>query len=288
MYFFTLFSFLLVFFINSYEKEYPKLLYFKIFLVSFLFFYYIMINNGLIINLLLSLLFFSLLIYFIFKYLKNNIKVKEEDNLLFQVAHEVKNPLAVCKGYLDMLDINDKDKLEKYIPIIKSEMNRSLNIMDEFLSLKKISLNKELMDLSLLLDDINETIKLGFDDNSINLDIPHLDREILINGDYDKLKQVLINLIKNAYEAGAKNIRLKIKYNNNCLKIDVIDDGKGISKDDLTKVGNLFYTTKVDGTGIGVSLSKEIIKLHDGTLSYNSKINRGTTASLVLPLEYLI
>ena len=105
--------------------------------------------------------------------------------------------------------------------------------------------------------------------------------------DYDKLKQVLMNLIKNSYEAECKNIKINIKTNDEYLKVEVIDDGKGISKEDLKRIGEIFYTTKVSGTGIGVSMSKEIIKLHNGKLYYDSVLNKRTTATIVLPIKYI-
>ena len=111
---------------------------------------------------------------------------------------------------------------------------------------------------------------------------------LIIEGDYDKLKQVIINLIKNSYEARAKNIKLIVKVSKDKLKLEVIDDGVGISNSDLDKIGNIFYTTKAMGTGIGVFMSKEILKLHSGSLTYDSKLNSGTIASVLLPLEYVL
>ena len=261
--------------------------YFKLFICSFICFYYLEVNSMSLIPLIISLLSFINIVYLLYQILKIEIISNDDNNMVFNLAHEVKNPLAVCKGYLSMVDTNDKDKLERYLPIIKNEIDRSLNIMDDFLKLKKISLNKDLMDLSILINDVRETTNLLLKNNNVNINMPDIDKELIIDGDYDKLKQVFINLIKNAYEADAKNITIDIKKNSNYLKIKIIDDGCGISKMDLKKIGNVFYTTKVAGTGIGVSLSKEIVKLHDGELSYDSVINKGTTATMILPFKYI-
>ena len=158
--------------------------------------------------------------------------------------------------------------------------------MNEFLDLRRIKLEKDMMDFSLLLSDIKETSQV-LKESKVKIKIPKIDNEIIIDGDYDKLKQVLMNLIKNSYEADAKNIRLEIKTNSNYLKLKIIDDGIGISKNDLKNIGNIFYTTKVSGTGVGVSMSKEIIRLHGGTLNYESTINKGTTATIILPINYI-
>ena len=280
----SVFVLLFVYFINFLDSKYHSFIYVKIFLVSFVFFYYARSDNFLL-SIIFSIISILLLVSLIYKYfIINNTK---NDNIIFQVAHEVKNPIAVCKGYLDMIDVSDKEKSERYITIVKKEMNRALSIMDDFLNMKRINLDKELLDFSLLLEDVKETMGLVLD-KSINLDIPSIDKELILEGDYDKLKQVIINLIKNSYEAKAKNIRLIVKINNSRLKLEVIDDGIGISKNDIDKIGNIFYTTKVMGTGIGVAMSKEIVKLHNGNLSYNSTLNKGTIASILLPLEYVM
>ena len=286
MYFFI---FIILFFIlipNSIEEKYPIIIYFKIFISSIIYFSLLNVENTLL-TLLLTVLAFIIIMLLIYRLLKNKMEEKEEDNNLFNLAHEVKNPLAVCKGYLDMIDGNNQEHITKYLPIIKSEMNRALVIMDDFLNLKRIKLDKDLMDFSLLIEDTNATINLLFKDKNLNLTIPSIEEELIIDGDYDKLKQVLINLIKNSYEASAKNVNITYKVRNNYLVVKIIDDGKGISKEDLKRIGEAFYTTKALGTGLGVNFSKEIIELHNGTLSYESIIDKGTTATIVLPIKYI-
>ena len=248
-----------------------------LFVVSIIHFYFIS-------NILIQLLSFITIIYLIYKIIKNKYKEENNNDYIFNLVHEVKNPLSVCKGYLDMINSNN---LEKYLPIIKKEMNRSLIVMDEFLDLKRIKLNKDIMDFTLLLDDIKEITSLVLKNNKVKLEIMNSKDEVIIDGDYDKLKQVLMNIIKNSYEAECNNIKINLKTNNEFLKVKIIDDGKGISKEDLKKIGTPLYTTKVTGTGLGVSLSKEIIKLHDGEIKYNSTINKGTEVTIILPIKYI-
>lgn len=287
MYFFIFIILLLILIPSSLEKRYQLIIYLKIFISSIIYFSLLNIEAKPLLILLLTILAFSTISIMIYRLLKNNIKVKKEDEVLFKLAHEVKNPIAVCNGYLDMIDINDKAKTERYITIIKSEINRSLNIMDEFLDLKRISLNTEIMDISLLLEDVADTVRLVLGNENISFSIPDTDKEIIINGDYDKLKQVLINLIKNSYEAEAKSIKITMKINKDLVMLKVIDDGKGITKEDLNKIGTAFFTTKATGNGIGVYMSSEIIEKHHGSLSYKSEINKGTTATIILPIEYV-
>lgn len=283
MYFFIFIIILFILIPNPTIEKHSVIIYLKIFISSIIYFY--LLNNVALLTLLLTVLIFSVIAVLIYRLLKNQMEVEEDNHNLFNLAHEVKNPLTVCKGYLDMT--NSEKDLKKNLPIIKKEMSRALTIMDEFLDLKRIKLNKDLMDFSLLLEDTKETIGLVINKDNVNLNIPSIDKELIIDGDYDKLKQVLINLIKNSYEASSKNINITYKIKNNYLIVKVIDDGKGISKEDLKRIGEAFYTTKATGTGLGVSLSKEIIKLHNGTLSYESNLNKGTITTITLPIMYI-
>ena len=212
---------------------------------------------------------------------------KEFRNSLFEVTHEIKNPIAVCKGYIDMLDTNNKKQVNKYIPIIKEEIDRTLVLMNDFLNLTKLKINKNIMDISLLLDDVCNSIEALLSNKNIHFIFDITDEEVFIDGDYDRLKQVFINLIKNSVEAISKDkigiIKLKMVVNKKIV-ITLSDNGCGINKDSIEKIGKLFYTTKENGTGLGVKLSTEIIEGHEGKIKYKSKLNEGTTVKIELPL----
>lgn len=255
----------------------------KSFINSFI--YFINFDNSIVnlTSIILLCIYFYLLLVFIYNTIRNYEINKNEDSLLFKIAHEVKNPIAVCKGYLDMLDYENKEKTRKYIPIVKSEMNRALTIMDDFLNLKRLSVQKDIMDFNLLVEDVEKTMQTVLSNQNIELELINNDDEIYLDGDYERLKQVLINLIKNSQEANAKNIKMQVKSQKNNIELKIIDDGDGINEKDLKKIGQLFYTTKSKGTGIGVSMSKEIVKLHQGTIKYNSSVGKGTTVILELP-----
>ena len=217
------------------------------------------------------------------KALEKERKIKES---LFKITHEIKNPIAVCKGYLDMLDINNKEKVNKYIPIIREEIDRCLNIMTDFMQFSKIKINKELVDINLLLDDVYDNFRILNNLKNIKLEYIENEKEIYIDGDYNRLKQVLINLIKNSAEAitNKGKIIIKSEYSLKEFKIIIIDNGCGMSKETLNKIKDIFYTTKEKGSGIGVSLSNEIIKAHGGKLEYDSKLGEGTTVKITLPI----
>ena len=222
--------------------------------------------------------------------LNETIKILEKDktikDALFKLTHEIKNPLAVCKGYLDMIDINKQEKAEKYISIMKQEVDRSLNIISDFVEYNKIKVKKEQIDLNCLLDDVYDSFKILVNNKKVKLEYKDRDdEEIYFEGDYERLKQVLINLLKNALEATEENGRIEIFSNiyKKYLEIVIKDNGIGMSKETLEKIKEMFYTTKQNGTGLGVALSNEIIKSHNGELIFESETNKGTTATIRLP-----
>lgn len=222
--------------------------------------------------------------------LNETIKILEKDktikDALFKLTHEIKNPLAVCKGYLDMIDINKQEKAEKYISIMKQEVDRSLNIISDFVEYNKIKVKKEQIDLNCLLDDVYDSFKILVNNKKVKLEYKDRDdEEIYFEGDYERLKQVLVNLLKNALEATEENGRIGIYSNiyKKYLEIIIKDNGIGMSKETLEKIKEMFYTTKQNGTGLGVALSNEIIKSHNGELIFESETNKGTTATIRLP-----
>ena len=222
--------------------------------------------------------------------LNTTIKMLEKDkkikDALFKLTHEIKNPLAVCKGYLDMIDLNKEEKALKYINIMKQEINRSLNIISDFVEYNKIKVVKEQIDLNCLLDDVYDSFKILMTNKKIKLEYKNRDdQEIYFTGDYERLKQVIINMLKNAYEACTENGKIEISSNlyKNYLDILIEDNGIGMDEETLNNIREMFYTTKQNGTGLGVALSNEIIKSHNGELLFTSEPNKGTKVTIRLP-----
>ena len=121
--------------------------------------------------------------------LKELEKEKSLKNSLFKITHEVKNPIAVCKGYLSMIDYDNKKKAQEYNEIILGEIDRALDIMDNFSKYTKINVSLEPMDLDYLICDVRNSLMPLFKNNNI-IFIYNYDDEIYINGDYKRLKQV--------------------------------------------------------------------------------------------------
>lgn len=220
-------------------------------------------------------------------------ELKKEEQIrtsLFKITHEIKNPIAVCKGYLDMFDINNKDHARKYIPIIRSEINRTLILLQDFLDCNHLKINKDILDINMLLNEVEEECRPLINSKKINF-ISNIDYddELYLEGDYERLKQVLVNVIKNSIEAikvkDDSYIELNSDIINNKVHIMIEDNGEGIKKEELKKIKEPFYTTKKDGTGLGVTLSYEIIKAHNGSITYTSVYHKWTKVEIILPLN---
>ena len=214
-------------------------------------------------------------------------KEKQFRTSLFKITHEIKNPLAVCKGYLDMFDVNNVSHSREYIPIIKNEIEKTLVLLKDFLSINHINLERDVVDINLLLSECLLSLNPLLKAHSVKLLFDRDDEEIYIDADYNRLNQVIINVIKNSIEAQDvhKKSFIKVYKKDYKKKIEIIfeDNGIGISKENLLKIKEPFFTTKHSGSGLGISLSNEIMKAHNGDIVYESTENKGTTVKLILP-----
>ena len=187
-----------------------------------------------------------------------------------------------------MLNVNNQEQVSKYIPIIKGEIERLLTLLEDFMLVNKDNVDLDIMDINMLLEEVIDKLKPMVEEKNISLNSDLIDDEIYINGDYKRLSQVFINLVKNSIEAIPEDkkgiISIKNSIENNHLNIIIQDNGIGISKKILNRIKEPFYTTKLRGTGLGVSLSNEIINAHNGTLNYYSKEGIETKTIVEIPL----
>lgn len=224
-----------------------------------------------------------------------NIKKLKKDKLIndsiFKITHEIKNPIAVCKGYLDMFDVNDAKKSEKYVKILKDEIDRTLELLKDFLNFSKINIQKEEIDIAMLLDETYDKFQSYIEASGIQINYNNIDDEIYIDGDYKRLKQVFINLIKNSMEAikeknnGNGEIDLTGSIENDNYVVTLLDNGVGIDSKTMKDIYEPFFTTKQDGTGLGVCFSKEVIDAHNGDIKYYTDFGKWTKVIVKLPIK---
>ncbi|MBN8209118.1 GHKL domain-containing protein [Bacillus sp. NTK071] len=206
------------------------------------------------------------------------------------IAHELRNPLTSLKGFLKLIDNKNTDiEVERYIQVMDSEFHRIEQIIDEFLILakpNKSNFTHEMLDQ--LLDEVIELLNGQANMKSIILKKDYSPMLSHVYGESNQLKQVFINLIKNAIEAIPKEntngeIRIDAKEFEDKLMVNIIDNGTGITESELAKLGSPFFTTKKNGTGLGLAICKRIINKHNGDLEITSKHGEGTRVSITLP-----
>lgn len=226
----------------------------------------------------------------IITYKEDSKKLEKEKELrlsLFKITHEIKNPIAVCKGYLDMFDFNDINKSKKYVGVMKNEINRVLILLEDFLSINKIKIEKDIIDINLLLEEMTNSFLPILKEKNIDKIFNINKDELFINADYNRLNQVFINIMKNSIEAITDNgvISVFLVKNKDSIEIHIEDNGIGMDEEELNNIKKPFFTTKKRGTGLGVYLSRQIVEAHGGKIEYASKKYIGTKTIVILPYE---
>ena len=256
-------------------------------------------NDIVMLDEIISLIMYSLIIYAInygINESKNIISLhmnlkefEKEKNIklnLFKITHEIKNPLTVVNGYLSMFDVTDIEKSKRYISILKNEVNRTLNLLSDFMEFTKIKVVKKECNFNDLISDVKEVLIPFFVKKNVSYSFC-VQNNIIVNMDYNRIKQVIINVIKNAVEACRESngmVTTTAFTEEDYLIIVVKDNGIGMDKFVLDNILVPFYTTKDNGTGLGVSLSKEILESHGGTINYDSVNEKYTTCKITIPL----
>ncbi|HTG69491.1 MAG TPA: ATP-binding protein [Candidatus Udaeobacter sp.] len=205
------------------------------------------------------------------------------------VAHEIRNPLTSLKGFLQLLNSKNLG-YKNYFEIMQAEIERINFIVNEFMIVSNPQAVRSLEEKNLESILRNIVMLLGAQANLMNVQmITEYDCGIpLIKCDENQMKQVFINILKNALEAmddgGVILIQVKNVQPNEIL-IRFIDQGIGIPEEQLPKLGEPFHSTKETGTGLGLMVTNKIIEGHRGSMSITSKVNQGTTVEIILPVE---
>ncbi|MBJ6363989.1 PAS domain-containing protein [Paenibacillus sp. GCM10012307] len=201
------------------------------------------------------------------------------------IAHEIRNPLTALKGFVQLMKAQGGN--EKYISIMLSEFTRIEHIINELLLLSKPKIiNFQPQNLLLILNDVLLLIDTQAIMNQVHI-LTELEETLpLVNCVENQLKQVFINLLKNAIESmpdgGSICVTMK-RLGDQSINIQIRDEGCGIPTDKLQRLGEPFFTTKEKGTGLGMMVSFNIIEGHKGKMLITSQENKGTTISIILP-----
>jgi signal transduction histidine kinase len=212
-------------------------------------------------------------------------KMEIISSLAASVAHEVRNPLQVTRGFLQLIAARTDDKNKEYMGIAIEELDRASVIITDFLTFAKPQLD-DLVDLNVS-KEINQIegiiVPLAtLHGGRITVSVPN---DLYIKGNSSKLKQVLINIIKNSIEAFQVDGQIHIwAYDKNDeVYIHIKDNGEGIEPAQLIKLGEPYYSTKSKGTGLGLMITFRIIEIMKGHIEFQSQRYIGTEVIIRFP-----
>ncbi len=203
-----------------------------------------------------------------------------------KVAHELKNPLASIKGLCQLVSRTpESERTQERLNVVASEISRMETILREYLSFSRPleDLKPQKLDVTELSRDVLDVLAGRADTSGVTLSLDGAGTKVV--GDPRRLKEALINLVSNAIEAtpNGGSVMLRVRNGGPDAVVEVEDTGRGISSEDLARLGTSFFTTRPNGTGLGVVLAQSVITQHGGTLTYKSTVGRGTIATIKLP-----
>ncbi|WP_238177697.1 sensor histidine kinase [Paenibacillus contaminans] len=223
-----------------------------------------------------------------------NTRLKNE--FISSVSHELRTPLTSIKGWSETLlsgDLEDREETKLGLKVITKETERLIGLVEELLDFSKlqagaVKIKRKSVDLNKLAADLGNQFQASGSRKGLVLSIELSKDALIISGDYNRLKQVLVNVIDNAlkFTPVSGEVRLETSSDNKFAVIRVRDNGDGISPEDLPFVTDKFYKggTSRPGNGLGLSISKELVEQHGGRLHLESRLNEGTVVTILLPL----
>lgn len=220
--------------------------------------------------------------------IQRTVKLKTSGEVAASIAHEIRNPLTVVQGFLQLMSSTIVEgKNLKYLQIALDELKRAEKVINDYLNFSKPKMaTSERISLSDLIENIMILLTplSGYKGVQFN---SQLEEEIYLHTDRGQLQQALVNIIKNAVEASLENtvVYIKLASRGNQAELEIIDQGKGMTPEEVNRIGTLFYTTKENGTGLGTSVAVRIIEMMKGRIVYKSKKGEGTVCTILLPLE---
>nr|WP_308551031.1 HAMP domain-containing sensor histidine kinase [uncultured Peptostreptococcus sp.] len=219
---------------------------------------------------------------------------KLKDEFISSVSHELRTPLTSIKGWSETLELDNisKEELSMGLGIINDETERLIKLVEELLDFSRLSSNRMKLKVvevnieNLVASVVNQLRAMAMNKN-IRLSFEFLNQDMkLIYGDKDRLRQVLINLVQNSikFTPDGGVISVKVDQTSNETSICVTDNGIGIDEKNIGNVSKKFFQEDFhkSGSGLGLAISEEIVKLHGGSLTINSKKNVGTQITITI------
>lgn len=229
-------------------------------------------------------------------------KLAEEmrDSFVDTATHELRTPLANIKAYAETLalaDVIDVEQQKQFLNTINSEATRLARFVDDLLSVSSmevgsLTLNRQTTELHRMLNEVLAKVKPQIEEKKLSLEVSIPEKLPEPSLDKDKIASVLVNLLGNAvkYTPAGGRVAFRVHATDQNLEIDVEDTGVGIAEDELPKVFDKFFRSddprvlEQEGSGLGLALVQEVVRLHGGRVSVESEIDKGSTFQIVLPI----
>ncbi|WP_026676079.1 sensor histidine kinase [Fictibacillus gelatini] len=214
-------------------------------------------------------------------------KINSVGQLAASITHEVRNPMTVARGFMQIFQSEEyiPDDKKIFLNMMIQEIDRAQAIITDYLSIvKQDGLKIEQLNIKELIDSLGSVMNPFALLKGVELHY-NTDQDLYIIGDQGKLKQVLMNIIKNAIEAtpqGGQVTLSTIEYKNE-VSIHIKDTGIGMTKEQLKKLGDPYFSTKPSGTGLGLTASYRIVEEMNGKINVESEPDKGTTFKLTFP-----
>lgn len=205
-------------------------------------------------------------------------------------AHEIRNPITTVRGFIQFINSDTKDEnLKQFAPLILDELDRTNKIITNYLTVARpTNFTLSYIDVNKALQDSVDLLRPFGSYRNVSIDLK-LEGEHYIYSDEQHLKQALMNIIKNGIEAaeeeqgGYVKILKKPADEKGQIEITFVDNGIGMSEEQLGKLGLPYYTTKTKGTGLGSMITNRLIHEMKGKIHYESKVHNGTKVTVILP-----
>lgn len=238
------------------------------------------------------------LVVYLVETMKYNVQMRKElikaekmsilTQISASISHEVKNPITITQGFVEALEDEDsREKRKEYVGYILEELQRAQNIIYEFLALTKPELdNMASINISQELSYSVNLMKPFAKSHKVKIEVEDIAEQCMILGDQQKIRQCFINLIKNSIEAmeNGGELRVRAIKNSNKINIDIIDNGIGMTPNEVSKLGTPYFTTKEEGTGLGMMIVFNIIKKMRGEIKIESEKGKGTHFTITFPV----
>lgn len=219
--------------------------------------------------------------------LKKSEKLAVVGQLTAGIAHEIRNPLTSLKGFLKLLEPDMTENNKWYVDIMLSEIAQMESITNQFMAMSKPqAISIQSCHIQTLIEEVVTFISPTAMMHNTHITMNHTTLPA-IQCDGNQLKQVFINILKNAIEAMPHGGTISIQtvhIEDHSIEISITDEGCGIPQDRISRLGEPFYSLKEKGTGLGLMMCYKIIEEHNGKLQITSELHKGTTVDIRLPI----